>query len=83
LDCADGKKIRLKVLLAINQVSEDLYSTVREIGAGLPLEMVPYLIELVQQEIGVAGVGQGKIAHGHHATPRDEADLALIVRRRR
>ena len=71
------------MLLAINQVSEDLYSTVREIGAGLPLEMVPYLIELVQQEIGVAGVGQGKMAQGHHATPRDEADLALIVRRRR
>ena len=70
------------MLLAINQTNTDLYASVQEIGAELPLEMVPYLIELVQQEIGVAGVGEGKIAQGHHVTPRDGTDLTLIARRR-
>ena len=49
LDVIEGKKIRLKVLLAMNQAKKDLYDPPS--FNDVPLELMPYLLELVQQSI--------------------------------
>ncbi|KAL9178656.1 hypothetical protein ACHAXT_001994 [Thalassiosira profunda] len=55
LDVAEGVKIRYKVVLALTEVNKDLYDP-RSFN-DVPLELMPYLITLVQQELGVAGYG--------------------------
>jgi hypothetical protein len=49
LDITEGKKIRYKAVLAINEVQPDLYDPRN--FASIPLELMPKLLELVQQEL--------------------------------
>ena len=49
LDVCEGKKIRYKVLLALNEVNKDLYDD-RSFN-DVPLELMPYLLEMVQQKV--------------------------------
>ena len=55
LDASEGKKIRYKVVLALTEVNKDLYN----LGSfnDVPLELMPYLLEMVQQEFGYKGFG--------------------------
>lgn len=56
LDVSDGKKIRYKVVLALNDVNKDLYDPCS--FNDVPLELMPYVLEMVQQELGYNGFGQ-------------------------
>ncbi len=56
LDASDGKKIRYKVVLALNHVNTDLYNP-RSFD-DVPLEMMPYLLTMIQQDIGYNGFGK-------------------------
>jgi hypothetical protein len=49
LDASEGKKVRLKVLLAMNETNKDLYDP--SSFADVPLELMPRLLEMVQQDI--------------------------------
>ena len=53
LDVSEGKKIRYKVLLALNEANKDLYDP-RSFN-DVPLELMPYLLEMVQQEFKCNG----------------------------
>jgi len=53
----DGEKIRYKVVLALCILNKDLYDA-RSFD-DVPLELMPKLLELVQQEIGCHGYGEG------------------------
>ena len=53
---SEGKKIRYKVVLALNHVNKDLYNP-RSFD-NVPLEMMPYLLEMLQQRIGYSGFGK-------------------------
>ena len=44
-----GMKVRLKVVLALTEVNTDLYDL--KLFDGIPLELMPRLLELVQQEL--------------------------------
>jgi hypothetical protein len=55
LNVSEAKKIRLKVVLALNHVNEDLYDSS---CVDVPLEMMPYLLEMLQQGIGYDGFGR-------------------------
>ena len=56
LDASVGKKIRYKVVLALNHVNTDLYNP-RSFD-DVPLEMMPFLLEMLQQDIGYNGFGK-------------------------
>jgi hypothetical protein len=56
LDATEGKKIRYKVVLALNHVNTDLYNP-RSFD-NVPLEMMPFLLEMLQQGIGHNGFGK-------------------------
>jgi uncharacterized protein YfkK (UPF0435 family) len=55
-DASEAKKIRYKVVLALNYVNTDLYNP-RSFD-NVPLEMMPYLLEMLQQHIGCNGFGK-------------------------
>ncbi|KAL7536676.1 hypothetical protein ACHAWF_005530, partial [Thalassiosira exigua] len=55
LDIREGKKIRYKVVLAFDEAKKDLYNPMS--FNKVPLELVPYLLEMVQQSIGYNGFG--------------------------
>jgi Ran GTPase-activating protein (RanGAP) involved in mRNA processing and transport len=54
LDVREGKKIRLKIVLA-KRFKEDLFD-LRSFD-DVPLELMPYLLEMLHQEIGCDGYG--------------------------
>ncbi len=56
LDASDGTKIRYKIVLAINHVNPDLYNP-RSFDS-IPLELIPNLLELLQQRIGYNSFGE-------------------------
>ncbi len=56
LETSEGKKIRLKVVLALNEVNKELYSP--KSFDKVPLEMMPYLLEMLQQRIGFNDFGK-------------------------
>ncbi|KAL9178574.1 hypothetical protein ACHAXT_001912 [Thalassiosira profunda] len=56
LDVAEGVKIRYKVVLALTEVNKELYDPLS--FNDVPLELMPYLITLVQQELGCNGFGR-------------------------
>jgi hypothetical protein len=56
LDASEAKKIRYKIVLALNHVNTDLYNP-RSFD-NVPLEMMPYLLECLQQDIGYNGFGK-------------------------
>ena len=53
----EGEKIRYKVVLALCVLNKDLYDA-RSFD-DVPLELMPKLLEIVQQEIGCHGYGEG------------------------
>ena len=53
LDISVAKKIRHKVVLALNKVKPDLYESCN--FKDLPLEMMPYLLEMLQQRLSPTG----------------------------
>eukprot|EP00579_Thalassiosira_antarctica_P010765 CAMPEP_0201919014 /NCGR_PEP_ID=MMETSP0903-20130614/8023_1 /ASSEMBLY_ACC=CAM_ASM_000552 /TAXON_ID=420261 /ORGANISM="Thalassiosira antarctica, Strain CCMP982" /LENGTH=638 /DNA_ID=CAMNT_0048455445 /DNA_START=393 /DNA_END=2309 /DNA_ORIENTATION=+ len=59
LDCSDAQKIRYKVVLALFNKNQDLFDP-RSFD-DLPLELIPYLLEIVQKEIGYSGFGTGVV----------------------
>ena len=54
---SEGQKIRYKVVLALFTMNEDLFNP--RSFANVPLELIPRLLELVQQEVGYNGFGKG------------------------
>eukprot|EP00574_Skeletonema_japonicum_P001287 CAMPEP_0201741184 /NCGR_PEP_ID=MMETSP0593-20130828/46684_1 /ASSEMBLY_ACC=CAM_ASM_000672 /TAXON_ID=267983 /ORGANISM="Skeletonema japonicum, Strain CCMP2506" /LENGTH=750 /DNA_ID=CAMNT_0048235513 /DNA_START=170 /DNA_END=2419 /DNA_ORIENTATION=- len=56
LDVREGAKIRYKVVLAINHVNSDLYNP-RSFDS-IPLELMPSLLEMLQQRIGYNNFGK-------------------------
>jgi len=54
----EGQKIRYKVVLTLCLMNKDLGKD-RRVFDDVPLELIPRLIELVQQEIGCKGYGEG------------------------
>ncbi|KAL9178590.1 hypothetical protein ACHAXT_001928 [Thalassiosira profunda] len=60
MDVAEGVKIRYKVVLALTEVNKDLYDPLS--FNDVPLELMPYLITLVQQEIGCNSFGRELVA---------------------
>ena len=54
---SEGMKIRYKVVLALFSMNSDLFHP-RSFD-DVPLELMPRLLELVQQEIGFNGFGKG------------------------
>ena len=59
LDCSYAQKIRYKVVLALFNKNQDLFEP-RSFD-DLPLELIPYLLEIVQKEIGYSGFGTGVV----------------------
>jgi hypothetical protein len=55
LNASEAKKIRLKVVLALNHVNKDLYD---QLSFDVSLEMMPCLLEMLQQSIGYDGFGK-------------------------
>ena len=53
----EGEKIRYKVVLALCVLNKDLYDP-RSFN-DIPLELMPKLLELLQQEVGCKGFGEG------------------------
>jgi len=53
----EGEKIRYKVVLALCVLNKDLYDP--RMFEDVPLELMPRALELVQQEIGCHGYGEG------------------------
>ena len=49
MDTSEGKKIRLNILLAINEMRPELYDP--DSFRHVPLELMPHLFELIQQDI--------------------------------
>jgi len=56
LDASEGIKIRYKLVLALNHVNTDLYNP-RSFDS-IPLELMPCLLEMLQQGIGYNGFGK-------------------------
>ena len=56
LDASNSAKIRLKLVLALNDVNKDLYNP-RSFDK-VPLELMPCLLEMLQQGIGYNGFGK-------------------------
>ena len=53
----EGEKIRYKVVLALCVLNKDLYNP--RMFDDVPLELMPKLLEIVQQEMGCNGFGEG------------------------
>ena len=53
----EGQKIRFKVVLALFAMNKDLFDP-RSFD-DVPLELIPRLLELIQQEVGYKGFGKG------------------------
>jgi len=53
----EGEKIRYKVVLALCVLNKDLYDP--RMFEDVPLELMPKLLEVIQQEIGCHGFGEG------------------------
>eukprot|EP00956_Cyclotella_meneghiniana_P038862 scaffold161261_cov64-Cyclotella_meneghiniana.AAC.1 len=49
LDVSEGRKVRLKVVLALNETNTDLFDT--NAFQDIPLELMPRVLELVQQDV--------------------------------
>eukprot|EP00984_Skeletonema_dohrnii_P004626 scaffold1634_cov118-Skeletonema_dohrnii-CCMP3373.AAC.24 len=56
LDASEGIKIRYKLVLALNHVNTDLYNP-RSFDS-IPLELIPCLLEILQQRIGYNRFGK-------------------------
>ena len=56
LDASESAKIRYKLVLALNHVNTELYNP-RSFDS-IPLELIPYLLEMLQQGIGYNGFGK-------------------------
>jgi len=73
-----GMKVRLKVVLALTEVNTDLYDL--KLFDGIPLELMPRLLELVQQELVshlyFECLWQLSLADEIHFAIRDTMDLA-------
>ncbi|KAL7542288.1 hypothetical protein ACHAXR_011638 [Thalassiosira sp. AJA248-18] len=55
----EGHKIRYKVVLALFAMSADLFNP-RNFD-NVPLELMPYLLEIAQQQVGYNGFGKGVV----------------------
>lgn len=62
LDAREGVKIRYKIVLALTHIRPDLYNP-RSFD-DLPLEMMPYLLEMIQLWIGYNGFGKDIAPNG-------------------
>ena len=54
LDVSEGKKVRLKVVLALNEINRDLFDP--NAFQDIPLELMPRVFELAQQDVSNYGV---------------------------
>ena len=59
LDITEGEKIRLKVVFALFGLAPDLFDP-RSFD-DVPLELMPRLLEIAQQELGFKGYGKGVV----------------------
>lgn len=57
LDVSEGEKIRLKVVFAMFTLETELFTP--RAFEDIPLELMPRLLEIAQQEIGFKGYGKG------------------------
>ena len=53
----EGQKIRYKVVLALFVIKKDLFNPRNFVD--VPLELMPYLLEIAQQDVGYRGFGVG------------------------
>jgi hypothetical protein len=67
----EGRKIRYKVVLALFTINKDLFNP--RTFDDVPLELMPYLLEIVQQDVGYRGFGKGvvKSTNKHRANGLD------------
>ena len=63
LDKSEGVKIRYKVVLTLFAMNPDLFSP--QTFLGVPLELMPCLLEIAQQEIGYDGFGEGVVGEAN------------------
>ena len=71
----EGQKIRYKVVMTLFDFNTDLYNP-RKFD-DVPLELVPHLLELVQQEVGYKGFGKGIVKSVHKRRGKGNCDPTL------
>lgn len=75
IDKKQGQKIRYKVVLALFGSNKELFNC-RNFD-DVPLELMPRLLELVQQEIGYHGFGKGDVVYEMKRRSRGVVDPTL------
>ena len=67
---SEGQKIRYKVVLVLFAINKELFNP-RDFD-DVPLELMPRLLELAQQELGYNGFGKGIVEKTRKRRPSNE-----------